>query len=62
MRLRFFVCVDQQSGNFATGEEDAVDISGEARLRISYREAAIAVLECALPNPNRPFVKVSPYF
>lgn len=36
-----------------------MDASGEARLRIAYREAAIALLECALPNPNRPFVKVS---
>lgn len=49
----------QQSGEFATGEEDVVDASGEARLRIAYREAAMAVLECFLPNPHRPFVKVS---
>jgi hypothetical protein len=38
-----------------------VDASGEARLRIAYREAAIALLECYLPNPHRPFVKVSPF-
>lgn len=56
--LNSLVCVFQQAGDFATGEEDAVDASGEARLRIAYREAAIALLECYLPNPHRPFVKV----
>lgn len=48
----------QQEGTFATGEEDVVDASGEARMRIAYREAAIALLECYFPNPWRPFTKV----
>lgn len=51
--------IRRQAGDFATGEEDAVDASGEARLRIAYREAAIALLECYLPNPHRPFVKTN---
>lgn len=54
----FWFLLHQQAGEFATGEEDAVDASGEARMRIAYREAAIALLECYLPNPHRPFVKV----
>jgi len=51
--------IRRQAGEFATGEEDAVDASGEARMRIAYREAAIALLECYLPNPHRPFVKTN---
>lgn len=48
----------QQEGTFTTGEEDVMDSSGEARLRVAYREAAIAMLECYYPNPSHPFTKV----
>ncbi|KAG0618573.1 hypothetical protein M758_4G074600 [Ceratodon purpureus] len=58
-RPEIMEAIRRQAGDFATGEEDAVDASGEARLRIAYREAAIALLECYLPNPHRPFVKTN---
>lgn len=58
-RAEIMEAIRRQAGDFATGEEDAVDASGEARLRIAYREAAIALLECYLPNPHRPFVKTN---
>lgn len=48
----------QQGGQFKTGEEDELSVSPEARIRVAYREAAIAVLECYFPNKYRPFLEV----
>lgn len=51
--------LQRQEGQFKTGEEDEIDVSNEARIRVAYREAAIAVLECYFPNPHRPFLKTT---
>ncbi|KAG6545655.1 hypothetical protein Mapa_012840 [Marchantia paleacea] len=58
-RAELLEALKRQEGTFATGEEDVVDASGEARMRIAYREAAIALLECYFPNPWRPFTKTN---
>lgn len=47
----------RQEGTFSTGQEDHVEIPLELKLRLAYREAAIAILECYYPNPHRPFIK-----
>jgi len=48
----------QQKGTFETGQEDSTDIPEELKLRLAYREAAVAVLACYFPEPHRPFVEV----
>lgn len=47
----------RQEGTFSTGQEDHVEIPLELKMRLAYREAAIAILECYYPNSHRPFVK-----
>lgn len=49
----------QQKGTFETGQEDTTEIPEELRLRLAYREAAVAVLACYFPEPLRPFVEVT---
>lgn len=49
----------QQKGTFATGQEDSTEIPEELKLRLAYREAAVAVLACYYPNPHRPFTEVN---
>ena len=49
----------QQKGTFETGQEDSTEIPEELKLRLAYREAAVAVLACYLPEPHRPFVEVT---
>lgn len=49
----------QQKGTFETGQEDSAEIPEELRLRLAYREAAVAVLACYFPEPHRPFVEVA---
>lgn len=49
----------QQQGTFETGQEDSSDVPEELELRLAYREAAVAVLACYFPDPNRPFTEVS---
>lgn len=49
----------QQKGTFETGQEDTTEIPEELRLRLAYREAAVAILACYLPEPHRPFVEVT---
>eukprot|EP00850_Spirogloea_muscicola_P013726 SM000095S24940 [mRNA] locus=s95:76085:81641:+ [translate_table: standard] len=58
-RAELLEALKRQEGGFTTGEEDVIDVTGEAKLRIAYREAAVAVLECYLPDPARPFVKTN---
>ncbi|CAI5951476.1 unnamed protein product [Closterium sp. NIES-65] len=48
----------EQAGEFKTGEEDVLD-SREVRMRAAYREASIAVLECALPDRSGPIKRTS---
>lgn len=52
----------QQKGTFETGQEDSTEIPEELRLRLAYREAAVAVLACYYPNPHRPFTEVNRYY
>ena len=48
----------QQKGTFETGQEDSTEIPEELKLRLAYREAAVAVLACHFPDPYRPFTEV----
>eukprot|EP00271_Cylindrocystis_brebissonii_P018513 TRINITY_DN5283_c0_g1_i1.p1 TRINITY_DN5283_c0_g1~~TRINITY_DN5283_c0_g1_i1.p1 ORF type:complete len:900 (+),score=206.31 TRINITY_DN5283_c0_g1_i1:478-3177(+) len=47
--------IKRQAGEFRTGEEDQLD-DKEARLRVAYRESAVALLECAFPDPHREMI------
>ncbi|CAN6475819.1 unnamed protein product [Victoria cruziana] len=47
----------RQKGTFETGQEDQTRIPEDMKLRLAYREAAVAVLACYYPNPNRPFIE-----
>ncbi|KAK7282341.1 hypothetical protein RIF29_11026 [Crotalaria pallida] len=47
----------RQKGTFETGQEDSTEIPEELKLRLAYREAAVAVLACYFPEPHRPFVE-----
>ncbi|CAI8598847.1 unnamed protein product [Vicia faba] len=47
----------RQKGTFETGQEDTTEIPEELRLRLAYREAAVAVIACYFPEPLRPFVE-----
>lgn len=51
--------IQRQEGQFKTGEEDDVYVPDESRIRVAYREAAIAVLDCYLPNRHRPFLNTT---
>ncbi|OAY63784.1 ATP-dependent zinc metalloprotease FtsH [Ananas comosus] len=46
-----------QKGTFETGQEDSTEIPEELKLRLAYREAAVAVLACFYPEPHCPFVE-----
>ena len=48
----------QQKGTFETGQEDSAEVPEELKLRLAYREAAVAVLACYFPDPHRPFTEV----
>ncbi|KAH9717641.1 putative inactive ATP-dependent zinc metalloprotease FTSHI 4 [Citrus sinensis] len=49
----------RQKGTFETGQEDSTDIPEELKLRLAYREAAVAVLACHLPDPYCPIIEVA---
>lgn len=49
----------QQKGTFETGQEDSTEIPEELKLRLAYRESAVAVLACYFPDPHRPFTEVN---
>ncbi|KAL6543417.1 putative inactive ATP-dependent zinc metalloprotease FTSHI 4, chloroplastic [Orobanche hederae] len=46
----------RQKGTFETGQEDSTEVPEELKLRLAYREAAVAVLACYIPDPYRPFI------
>lgn len=56
-REELLEALKRQKGTFETGQEDSTDIPEELRLRLAYREAAVAVLACYLPDPYRPIVE-----
>ncbi|PSS30249.1 Inactive ATP-dependent zinc metalloprotease FTSHI 4 like [Actinidia chinensis var. chinensis] len=45
----------RQKGTFETGQEDNRELPEELKLRLAYREAAVAVLACYFPDPYHPF-------
>ncbi|XP_027078738.1 probable inactive ATP-dependent zinc metalloprotease FTSHI 4, chloroplastic isoform X2 [Coffea arabica] len=47
----------RQKGTFETGQEDSTEVPKELKLRLAYREAAVAVLACSFPDPYRPFTE-----
>ncbi|XWS41343.1 hypothetical protein CRYUN_Cryun17cG0073100 [Craigia yunnanensis] len=47
----------RQKGTFETGQEDSTEIPEELKLRLAYREAAVAVLACYFPDPYRLFTE-----
>ncbi|XP_021910816.1 probable inactive ATP-dependent zinc metalloprotease FTSHI 4, chloroplastic [Carica papaya] len=47
----------RQKGTFETGQEDTTEVPEELKLRLAYREAAVAVLACYFPDPYRPFTE-----
>lgn len=47
----------RQKGTFETGQEDSTEVPEELTLRLAYREAAVAVLACYLPDPYQPFTE-----
>lgn len=57
--IYLFSLTFQQKGTFETGQEDSTDIPEELKLRLAYREAAVAVLACYLPDPYRPIMEVA---
>lgn len=48
----------QQKGTFETGQEDSTEVPEELKLRLAYREAAVAVLSCYIPDSYRPISEV----
>lgn len=47
----------RQKGTFETGQEDRAEVPEELKLRLAYREAAVAILACYFPDPYRPFIE-----
>lgn len=56
-REELLEALKRQKGTFETGQEDSTDIPEELKLRLAYREAAVAVLACYLPDPYRPIME-----
>ncbi|CAL1379837.1 unnamed protein product [Linum trigynum] len=56
-REELIEALKRQMGTFETGQEDSTAVPEELRLRLAYREAAVAVLACFFPNPSRPFTE-----
>ncbi|XP_057801583.1 probable inactive ATP-dependent zinc metalloprotease FTSHI 4, chloroplastic [Salvia miltiorrhiza] len=55
-REELLEALKRQQGTFETGQEDSTEVPEELKLRLAYREAAVAVLACYIPDPYRPFV------
>ncbi|KAJ8497833.1 hypothetical protein OPV22_008385 [Ensete ventricosum] len=56
-REELLEALKRQKGTFETGQEDTKDMPEELKLRLAYREAAVAVLACFYPNSHCPFVE-----
>ncbi|XP_071722188.1 probable inactive ATP-dependent zinc metalloprotease FTSHI 4, chloroplastic [Rutidosis leptorrhynchoides] len=56
-REELLEALKRQKGTFETGQEDSTEVPEELKLRLAYREAAVAVLACYFPDPYRPFVE-----
>ncbi|KNA05337.1 hypothetical protein SOVF_191360 [Spinacia oleracea] len=58
-REELLEALKRQQGTFETGIEDTKEIPEDLKVRLAYREAAIAVLACYFPDPYRPFVETN---
>ncbi|KAK6922820.1 AAA ATPase, AAA+ lid domain [Dillenia turbinata] len=56
-REELLEALKRQKGTFETGQEDSTEVPQELKLRLAYREAAVAVLACYFPDPHRPFTE-----
>lgn len=56
-REELLEALKRQKGTFETGQEDSREIPDDLKVRLAYREAAVAVLACYFPDPYRPFMK-----
>ncbi|XP_062007290.1 probable inactive ATP-dependent zinc metalloprotease FTSHI 4, chloroplastic isoform X2 [Rosa rugosa] len=56
-REELLEALKRQKGTFETGQEDSTAMPEELKLRLAYREAAVAVLACYFPDPYRPFIE-----
>ncbi|KAK1361509.1 AAA domain-containing protein [Heracleum sosnowskyi] len=56
-REELLEALKRQKGTFETGQEDSTEVPEELKLRLAYREAAVAVLACYFPDPHRPFTE-----
>lgn len=56
-REELLEALKRQKGTFETGQEDSTEVPEELRLRLAYREAAVAVLACYFPDPHCPFTE-----
>ncbi|XP_042481047.1 probable inactive ATP-dependent zinc metalloprotease FTSHI 4, chloroplastic [Macadamia integrifolia] len=56
-REELLEALKRQKGTFETGQEDSSEVPEELKLRLAYREAAVAVLACYYPDPHRPFIE-----
>ncbi|PQM41999.1 putative inactive ATP-dependent zinc metalloprotease FTSHI 4 chloroplastic isoform X2 [Prunus yedoensis var. nudiflora] len=56
-REELLEALKRQKGTFETGQEDSTEIPEELKLRLAYREAAVAVLACYFPDPYHPFTE-----
>ncbi|XP_048335248.2 probable inactive ATP-dependent zinc metalloprotease FTSHI 4, chloroplastic [Ziziphus jujuba] len=56
-REELLEALKRQKGTFETGQEDSTEIPEELKLRLAYRESAVAVLACYFPDPYRPFTE-----
>ncbi|KAM0939954.1 putative AAA+ ATPase domain, ATPase, AAA-type, core, peptidase M41, AAA ATPase, AAA+ lid [Dioscorea sansibarensis] len=54
-REELLEALKRQKGTFETGQEDSKEMPEELKLRLAYREAAVAVLACYYPDPHCPF-------
>ncbi|KAL0917748.1 hypothetical protein M5K25_012834 [Dendrobium thyrsiflorum] len=56
-REELLEALKRQKGTFETGQEDSTTIPEDLKIRLAYREAAVAVVACYFPDPYRPFVQ-----
>lgn len=58
-REELLEALKRQKGTFETGQEDSREIPEDLKLRLAYREAAVAILACYFPDPYRPFAETN---
>lgn len=56
-REELLEALKRQKGTFETGQEDSTEIPEDLKLRLAYREAAVAILASYFPDTHRPFIE-----